>query len=104
MKKYSVFISEPAEFDLQSILLYIAKQLLSPNSAISTIESIEKAFDSLILTPRLCPVVNDERLAALGYRKLIIKNYIAFFTIDESERVVNIERVLYARRDWMQIL
>lgn len=39
-----------------------------------------------------------------GYRKLIIKNYIAFFTVDEQARVVDVERILYARRDWLNII
>lgn len=40
----------------------------------------------------------------LGYRKLIVKNYIVFFTIDEPNKVVDVERILYGRRDWLRIL
>jgi plasmid stabilization system protein ParE len=54
--------------------------------------------------PYACPPVIDERLARMGYRKLIVRSHIAFFTIDENAKVVNIERVLYARRDWLHIL
>jgi plasmid stabilization system protein ParE len=48
--------------------------------------------------------VTDERLAMKGYHKLPVKNYIIFFTIDEKSKVVDVERILYARRDWYLIL
>ncbi|HBG16880.1 MAG TPA: hypothetical protein DDW93_08890 [Firmicutes bacterium] len=41
---------------------------------------------------------------SIGYRKLIVKNYIVFFTINEKSKVVDVERILYARRDWLRIL
>jgi toxin ParE1/3/4 len=57
---------------------------------------------------RRCPIgppaVADERLAAIGYRKLIVKNYIIFFSIDEKAKVVDVERILYGRRNWRAIL
>jgi plasmid stabilization system protein ParE len=40
----------------------------------------------------------------MGYRKLIVKNYIAFFTVDEKAKTIDVERILYARRDWLRIL
>ena len=54
--------------------------------------------------PQKCPLVRDERLASIGYRKLLVKNYVVFFTIDEKAKVVDVERILYARRDWLRIL
>jgi plasmid stabilization system protein ParE len=33
-------------------------------------------------------------------RKLIIKNYIAFYRINEDEKIVNVERILYSAADW----
>jgi toxin ParE1/3/4 len=45
---------------------------------------IEEAITSLAVMPQKCPPVTDERLAMTGYRKLLVKNYIVFFTIDEK--------------------
>jgi plasmid stabilization system protein ParE len=50
------------------------------------------------------PARRHERLASMGYRKLQVKNYIAFFTINEKDGVVDVERILYTRRDWLRIL
>jgi plasmid stabilization system protein ParE len=65
---------------------------------------IEKTIGGLEEMPQRYPLVAEERLAAMGYRKSIIKNYIAFFTIDEKNKIVDVERILYARRDWLRIL
>jgi plasmid stabilization system protein ParE len=104
MAKYRVDISEPAENDLIDIVRYISAQLTAPMTALKMMDTIEEAIAGLADMPHSCPPVTDERLASMGYRKLIIKNYIAFFTIDEKAKVVNVERVLYTRRDWLHIL
>lgn len=54
--------------------------------------------------PQRCSQVADPRLAQMGFRKLIVKNDVVFFSIDEKNKVVNIERVLYGRRDWLKFL
>jgi len=104
MTKYRVDVSDPAEGDLGEIIRYIASQLSVPITALRMIELLEKAMESLSDMPQRCPFVADERLAQMGYRKLPVKNYIVFFSIDEKNKVVDIERILYGRRDWLGIL
>lgn len=104
MANYKINLSEPAENDLRNIVRYISTQLSAPMTALEMMNTIEEAIASLAGMPQKCPLVTDERLAILGYRKLLIKNYIVFFTIDEKSRLVDVERILYARRDWRNIL
>ncbi len=101
MARYRVDVSEPAESDLRD---YISAQLSAPMTATKMMDAIEKAIAGLADMPQKCPPVSDERLASMGYRKLVVKNYVAFFTIDEKSKVVDVERILYARRDWLRIL
>ena len=104
MAKYRVDVSEPAENDLRDIVRYISAQLSAPKTGLKMMDTIEEAIASLADMPHSCPSVTDERLASLGYRKLIVKNHIAFFTIDERAKVVDVLRILYTRRDWLHIL
>jgi plasmid stabilization system protein ParE len=104
MSRYRVDISEPAENDLREIVRYISAQLSAPMSALKMTETLDAALAGLADMPHRHPLVADERLASMGYRKLIVKNHIAFFTIDEKAKVVDVERILYARRDWLRIL
>lgn len=104
MAKYRVDVSESAENALMEIVRYIKSQFSAPISALSMIELFEEAMAGLADMPQRHPFIADERLAQLGYRKLLLKNYVVFYTIDEGNKVVDIERILYGRRDWMRIL
>ena len=104
MAAYRVEVSEPAEKDLHDIVRYISSQLLAPMTAANMLDAIEASLTTLEDMPQKYAPVTDERLALMGYRKLLVKNYIVFFTIDEKAKVVDVERILYARRDWLNIL
>jgi addiction module RelE/StbE family toxin len=104
MAKYRIEVSEPAENDLRDIVRYISAQLSAPITALKMMDTLEEAIKGLAATPHKRPSVTDERLAMMGYRKLLVKNYIVFFTIDEKAKVVDVERILYARREWYHIL
>ena len=104
MAKYRVDVSEPAENDLRDIVRYIASQLSAPITALNMMEILEEAMAGLSDMPQRSPLVADERLSQMGYRKLTVKNYVVFFSIDEKNKVVDVERILYGRRDWLRIL
>lgn len=104
MAEYRVDVSEPAENDLRDIVRYIASQLSAPVSALKMMELLEEAMAGLSDMPQRYSYAADERLSQMGYRKLTVKNYVVFFSIDEQNKVVDIERILYGRRDWLRIL
>ena len=104
MVKYRVDVSEPAEEDLRDIVRYISSQLSAPITAMKMMETIESALSKLTDMPHGYPIIRDDRLASMGYRRVDVKNYTAFFTINEKEKVVDVERILYARRDWANLL
>jgi len=68
------------------------------------LDTIEEALAKLAVMPDSYPLVRDDRLASMGYRRLEVKNYTAFFTINEKDKTVDVERILYARRDWANLL
>ena len=105
MDEYKIFLSEPAERDLQEIFFHVSSQLLAPITAESMMDEFHKAMSSLNIMPKRNPLVADALLASLGYRIMPAKNYLIFYSVDDSPvREVNIERVLYNSRDWQSIL
>jgi len=104
MAKYRVDVSSPAEEDLRDILRYISSQLSAPITATKMMDVIEEALTRLADMPDSYPLVRDDRLASMGYRRLDVKNYTVFFTIDKKAQIVDVERILYARRDWASLL
>ena len=104
MDNYEIFITEPAENDLRDISKHISSQLNAPTTALNMIQTIKAAIVKLETMALAYPLARDERLAAMGYRLLFVKNYIAFYIVNEKEKTVDIDRILYNRRDWRNLL
>lgn len=104
MKRYRILMTEPAANELQQIAEYIAKELREPGTARKLIGKIKEAVLSLAEMPTRHTIMNDERLATLGIRKLPVENYIVFYVISEKDETVTVIRILYGRRDWEHLL
>lgn len=102
--KYSLKFTPKAIEDLDKTYNYIAYELYAEGSAISLLERIETSIMRLKNFPFSCSYVADEFLKYKGYRKLIIDNYIAFYIVNEEEKMVVIMRVLYGRQKYQDLL
>lgn len=104
MANFKVDVSAPAQSDLIDIIRYISAQLTSSVSASHLMDIFEEALMSLSDLPHRFPLIDDELLSQLGYRKMIVKNYVVFFSVDDTDKIVNVERILYGRRDWFRFI
>ena len=104
MSAYDIQITEPAEKDLYEIGIYISKELLEPMTAKKVISKIAKVINSLEDMPLRNAVVTDERLAYRGIRKVNVDNYIVFYIAQEENKTVTILRILYGKREWMNLI
>ena len=105
MGEYKVFISEPAEKDIYEIFFYISTQFQTQVTAEDMIDTIHQAMASLKHMPKRNPLVKDAFLGNLGYRIQPVKNYLIFYSVVDSPTLdVNIERILYNRRNWQYLL
>jgi len=102
--KYSLNITDIAEEDILSTVRYIANVLKNPVAANNLLDEIEKHEKTLEDTPGIYPSVHDEHLAEKGLKYVKIKNFLLFFTVDKKNKIINIIRFLYGRRDWKNIL
>lgn len=102
--RYRVKFTAIAEVDLDEIFQYIAVQLSAPDAAVSLLDEMEEQISRLCDFPYAGSVISDETLAARGYRKLIVRNYIIFYLVNEDERQVVIMRILYGARRYEAFL
>jgi toxin ParE1/3/4 len=100
MDKYKIELTKSAENDLISIGNYIKYELLEPKIAEKTVSNIIDKIESLEKMPFKHKLVNDFE----GIRKIIVNNYIIFYSASEKSKEVKIVRVLYARRDWINLI
>ncbi|MBB6698591.1 type II toxin-antitoxin system RelE/ParE family toxin [Clostridium algidicarnis] len=104
MSMYDIQITEPAEKDLYEIGAYISKELLDPETAKKVISEIAKGVNSLEDMLLRNVLVADDRLAYEGIRKIMVDNYIVFYIVTDESKTVTIIRILYSRRDWINLL
>ncbi len=98
--RYSVRLLSIAEQDLQELVSYVAAENVT--AAMSLADRIEKALNSLRSHPQLGKIPNDEKLAGLRYRVLVVENYLMFYKI--QGRTVLVYRILHGARDIPSLL
>ena len=78
--------------------------MLEPNLAVKLQVRLEKEIYGLESVPLKYPLVSDKYLSDQGIRKLPVENYIIFYTVSDEKIKINIVRVLYQKRNWMNLL
>jgi len=88
--------------DLEEIRNYISEDLANLTAANSTVSAILNNIKTLATFPEigspLSAIVNVET----NYRFIVCGNYIAFYRFEEG--TVSVIRILYGRRNYMEIL
>ena len=101
---YKLVISKEAHNDTDDIVRYIAIELCSPASATGFLDDVEKSYKTVIDNPRMYGLCNDYRLHKEGYRKIIIKNYLILYRIDDEQKAVLVVRIIYGGRNYTELL
>jgi len=101
---YTIKITKIAEEDLLEVIQYISEKLKSPIAASKLLDLIEQKMIILEDSPFSCKLIDDEYFQKREIRFLQVKNYLIFFRINNDMKEVSIIRILYARRDWINIL
>lgn len=87
--------------DMIEIVRYISVELGNPTAAENLADKMIKSTEHLEEMPYINPVYYPIRPLSREYRKLLIKNYIMFYWVEEEpEKKVTIARVLYAKSDY----
>ena len=98
-EKYEIELSGKAKEDLKKIVIYIKKNYCKKYAQL-----INERIRTLKYIPQRYMIIEDNEIKHLDIRRLLIKNYIVFYRIDESKRIVRIERILYGESNWMSNL
>ncbi len=104
MSKYKVLITEKATNDILDIARYISNELLEPIIAQRLLEKFEIAIESLSHMPTRHELVKDKEIVLESIRKIFVDNYIIFYITNEPTLVVTVIRVLYNKRDWINLI
>lgn len=97
-----LYLSEEAQKDLMEIKTYIEEELQNPSAARSTVSRITKSLRILENHSQAGAMLSSVADIESDYRFLVSGNYLSFYRIQGS--VIYIDRILYARRDYMRVL
>lgn len=104
MAKYKIKFSKDARNDYFNIIRYIKYKLFEPDIANNYAKMIKEEINKLEYTTQSFAIIPNDTIKYNNIRKLIIKNYIVFYRVNESDKMVNIERILYGTSNWEEII
>lgn len=97
--KYALRLLRLAEQDLSDILTYIAAD--RPSAAERLASEMEKKISLLSTNPYLGRIASEDELARLGYRYLVVENYLIFYIVED--RTIYVHRILHGARDYLSL-
>jgi toxin ParE1/3/4 len=97
---YQIKLLKIAEEDFTEIVSYVAVDNVS--AANSLADKIEKDLELLSENPNLGRIPRDEEVRNLGYRYLIVQNYLIFYTIED--KTILVHRILHSARNYKSLL
>lgn len=104
MSKYNIEFSKDARNDLINIKNHIKYNLKEPNIARKLNKKIKEKIYKLADYPQLFEIIDDDFIRKMEIGKTLVDNYIIFYKVNENDKNVYIVRIMYGRRNWINIL
>lgn len=101
MTNYDLIFSPEFVKDLNNTFEYILLTLSNELAAKKLMKEIDDSIMNLQTSPEMYPL-SGEPLDALGYRKIIIKNYIIIYSIDKKNSNVYLLRCFYGKQNYLR--
>ena len=90
---YKAIYLEPAMQDVSEIRNYLSR--FYPDTPARFLTALKKGVESICGNPLIYPAYEDNP----SYRKMEVLDYLVFYKVYDSEKIVEIHRVLYGMRD-----
>lgn len=98
--EYTLSFSKDLEKNLEEIFEYIFYTLNAPVAAKYLLKEIDDNIMKLKTFPYMCKALENKELELYQYHKLIVKDFIIIYSIDEQNETVNIVRAFYGASNY----
>ena len=98
--KFTIRLLQAAEEDFKEIITNIA--INNPPAADAVADRIESSLSNLSTYPLMGKIPKEEELVNMGYRFLIVQDYLVFYTIED--RIIWVHRIVHGARDYLSLL
>lgn len=99
--QYEVKIAPIAMKQINRISDYIFEDLCAEKAAQNFTKQVKDEIEKLKYTPRMYAEIEKYDELNRRYRRIIIKNYIILYTVDEKNLVVYISKIYYGKRNYL---
>jgi len=100
-KKYKIYFTKECKKEMDNIYQYISRKLYSPSSAKTLMKKIQDSIYNLREMPNMYSVIKQYDELKLQFRKIVIKNYIIIYTVNEENKIVNIVHMYYGKSNYI---
>lgn len=99
-----VKLTATAKEDLRSIALYIAEQSKDKGVATRFVTELQEKCKILEQFPESGSIPKDRIMMSAGYRFLVHKEYLIFYSYVKEENTAYVLAVFNAKRDYMRVM
>lgn len=104
MSDYNVMVSETAMEQLKQLSEYITFELQAPSVAENLLTELETSMATLDTFPNRIPLGRESICRKYGLHVMVVKNYLIYFSINDSLQTVHILAVLYGKSNQAEFL
>lgn len=97
---YKVRVSDTAKQDLREIAFYIAEKAMDRDVAKQFVNELRIECKRLEDNPSAGAFPKDHLLRSFGYRFIVHKDYLIFYSIDEENKIVNVLAIFNSKKDY----
>ncbi|MBS4030255.1 MAG: type II toxin-antitoxin system RelE/ParE family toxin [Clostridiales bacterium] len=101
---YNLIVSQEAHEDINEIVHYMTEKLVNPTAAVAFLNDVEKCYHAVVENPNMYSLCHDARLGSKGYRKIVVKNYLILYRVDDEAKAVFIVRIIYGGRNYANLI
>ena len=102
--EYEFELTEKANNDIEGILYYLSKELMTPKSATLFMDALMKGFNQICRFPESGEVLDNKFVSTDMIRRVLIGRYVIFYLIMKGQKRILILRVSHELRDVRNIL
>lgn len=104
MISYEIIITPRAAADFTELHDYIAGVLCSPETAFAYINALQTELNTLSQMPERIRPIESEPWYSKSIRRILIKNFYAYYLISKDDCCVYVVSIIYSKRDQLKQL
>ncbi len=102
--EYEVKVTRQALEQMREITHYISYDLMAPEAADNLLDDLKSSILKLSVLPKKHPLIEEEPWRSEGVRKIVVKNFLVYYWVDDEYNKVQITAVIYSKRDQIKQL